>query len=149
MSRRARVVLLVSLASCAKAPSPAPAAPSGEFRMRKYVVVLLRRGPAWSAEKSAESAAIFQGHMAHLDAMAAAGKMVLAGPFDAPAGGEIGTPAGLCIYTVEAREEAERLASEDPAVKAGRFTIEALPWYGPADITYPGMDPFLGAPAKR
>lgn len=111
--------------------------------MRAYYVVVLRRGPAWSPEKSPAVEAIFKGHMAHLQRMAEIGKMVLAGPFDAPAEGGVGTPAGLCVYAVDTREEAEQLAREDPAVQAGRFTVEALPWYGPDGITYPGIEQFV------
>jgi hypothetical protein len=37
-------------------------------------------------------------------------------------------------------EEARAMASEDPAVKAGRFTLEVIPWYGPKGITFPGRE---------
>src|SRR5262245_57999243 len=102
------VLTAATQGACARrtdADATAPAA-GAEFRMRGYFVVVLRRGPAWSPEKSAEVEAIGKGHMAHLQQMAASGKMVLAGPFDAPSDGGVGTPAGLCIYAVETREEA-------------------------------------------
>lgn len=145
---RAAVLLLVLLGACASQPAPAaapsePQPPASEFRMRNYYVVVLRRGPSWTPERTPEVQALFAGHMAHLQRMAADGKMVLAGPFDAPKEGGIGTPAGLCIYAVETREEAERLAGEDPAVQAGRLTVEALPWYGPDGISYAGMEQFV------
>ncbi|HEY8377078.1 MAG TPA: YciI family protein [Nannocystis sp.] len=142
---RAAVLLLALLGACASRTEPARAPaeqPASEFRLRNYYVVVLRRGPAWTAEKTPEVQELFAGHMAHLERMAAEGKLVLAGPFDAPKDGGVGTPAGLCIYAVETREEAERLASEDPAVQAGRFTVEALPWYGPDGISYAGSEKF-------
>jgi uncharacterized protein YciI len=147
MSRFAAALLILFTApaplACASRSAPAVAPePAAEFRMRSYFVVVLRRGPAWSPDRTPEVQAIFEGHMAHLERMAALGKMVLAGPFDAPKDGGLGTPAGLCIYAVDSREEAERLASEDPAVQAGRFTVEALPWYGPDGITYAGSEKF-------
>ena len=36
------------------------------------------------------------------------------------------------------QEEAEALMRTDPAIIAGRFTMEVLPWYGPAGLTYDG-----------
>jgi uncharacterized protein len=128
-------------AAAASAPSPAQARP---FTMRAYQVVILHRGPAWSPAQTPETAALFAGHMAHLQRQTAAGKLVLAGPFTVAAeGAPADAAAGLCVYAVETAEEARALAEQDPAVKAGRFTLEVLPWYGPAGLRYDGMEAFV------
>ena len=46
------------------------------------------------------------------------------GPF-----GDDGDIRGATIYRVATAEEAQRLASGDPAVKAGRFIVEVHPWW--------------------
>jgi uncharacterized protein len=119
--------------------SPAMIAPAGTFAMHQYYMGFLRRGPAWSADQTPEVKQISEGHMAHIRAMAATGKLILAGPFEIE-----GTPpnaiAGILLFDVETMEEARAMASEDPAVKAGRFTLEVLPWYGAKGITYPGQE---------
>lgn len=36
---------------------------------------------------------------------------------------------GISLYQVGSLDEVERLAHEDPAVKAGRLDIEVMKWY--------------------
>ena len=62
--------------------------------------------------------------MAHLNKMAAAGKMNIAGPLM-----EDGDIRGICIYDTASLEEARQLAESDPAVRSGRLTVEIHPWY--------------------
>jgi uncharacterized protein YciI len=123
-------------ASCPPAEAKAPE----KFEMHKYFMGFLRRGPAWSAEKTPEVMRISEGHMAHINAMGKTGKLVLAGPFEVE-----GTPphalAGILLFDVASIEEARAFAAEDPAVKAGRFTLEVMPWYGPKGLTFPGKEP--------
>ena len=107
--------------------------------MQTYFMGFLRRGPAWTAERTPEAIRISEGHMNHIKAMGATGKLVLAGPFEVE-----GTPpnalAGILLFDVASIEEARALAAEDPAVKAGRFTLEVIPWYGAKGITFPGKE---------
>ena len=56
--------------------------------------------------------------------------------------------AGIFIFDVPTLEEATALTREDPAVKAGRFTTEVLPWHGPAGLTYDGASPRPAAPPQ-
>lgn len=145
-----RMLLLVNatafFAGCGAATAPAPVAascpptetkPAGKFEMRHYIMGFLRRGPNWTPDPTPEVKKIGEGHMAHIRAMGATGKLVLAGPFEVE-----GTPpnaiAGILLFDVETIEEARIMASEDPAVKAGRLTLELVPWYGPKGITFPG-----------
>ncbi len=157
MLARSLLALLLALPACAStradtATSATPANHAGpkgreaKFEMRAYQVVILHRGPAWSKDQTPESRALFAGHMQHLQDQTAAGKLVLAGPFTVPAeGAPADAAAGLCVFAVDTPEEARALAEQDPAVKAGRFTIEVLPWYGPAGLRYDGMEAFVTA----
>jgi len=130
--------IMVALVACgAPAKETTPVPPAKKFAMRTYTFVLLKRGPTWTADQTPESAKIFEGHMANIQAMGKAGKLVLAGPFDAPASDKAAY-AGLFVLDVKSDDEARALLASDPAVQSGRFVLELRPWYGPAGITYDG-----------
>ena len=92
--------------------------------MERYSLVLLRR-PANGGPKVADAEALQRQHIGHLQSMARAGKLVVAGPFDDQTDPRM---RGMCLYRVGI-EEARRLAQEDPAVKAGRLEVEVLTWW--------------------
>jgi uncharacterized protein YciI len=90
--------------------------------LERLVLGFLVRGPNTTQDK-AVAAEIQKGHLAYMDALHKQGKLVMAGPFmdTAPA-------RGIVVYRVKDVAEAKALAAEDPAVKAGRLVIDALPW---------------------
>ncbi len=98
-----------------------------KYEMKTYYMVFLKKGPNRDQD-SATVAKLQEQHIAHLNKMADAGKMDLAGPF--MDNGEI---RGICVYNVATKEEAEKLANEDPMVKAGRLIVEIHPWYAAKD----------------
>lgn len=88
-----------------------------------YYLAFLKRGPKWTPESTPETNALQAAHMAHIQSMAATGKLVIAGPFSkAP------PYAGVFVFKVGSLEEAKSLAEADPTVKAGRFVAEVHPW---------------------
>ena len=108
----------------------APPAPDGGAEpppeMERYSLVILKR-PASGGPKLSEPEALQlqRQHIGHLQAMARAGKVVVAGPFDDQLDPRL---RGMCLYRTSL-EEARRLAAEDPAVKAGRLEVEVLSWW--------------------
>ena len=135
------LLLIVVLATaCGSAAKPVAAPQKTEVTMRSYFLVLLRRGPAWTPEKTAETKAIFEGHMANIEAMAATGKLLIAGPIDAPPEDRTAL-AGIFLFDVATKPEVESLIANDPAIKIGRLVPEIHTWYGPAGLTYPGKQP--------
>ena len=94
----------------------------------------MRRGPAWTATATPESAAVSREHQENIQKLTAAGKMVVAGPFVDQTGAQ--ALAGLFILRVASLDEAKATVSTDPAVKAGRFTYEIVPWLGPTTLKY-------------
>lgn len=98
-----------------------------KYDMKTYYMVFLKKGPNRNQD-STTTAKLQEQHMAHLTKMAETGKMDLAGPF--MDNGEI---RGICVYNVATKEEAEKLANEDPMVKAGRLIVEIHPWYAAKD----------------
>jgi uncharacterized protein YciI len=133
------VLVVIMLAACAH-PAP-PAAPasrsSGKLTMKSYFLVLLRRGPAWAPDETPESKKIFEGHMANINAMAKTGKLIIAGPMDAPADDRTAI-AGLFLFEDASRADVDAMIANDPAIKIQRLVPEVLTWYGPAGLTYPG-----------
>jgi uncharacterized protein YciI len=126
-------VLVATLAALFAQAAPAPtAAPPTE--MTQYFMVFLRRGPAWTSAVTPETRAVSAGHMANIQAMTKAGKLLVAGPF-ADQEGERAL-AGIFILKVATTEEAKALVETDPAVQAGRFVYEIAPWYGPTTLRY-------------
>jgi uncharacterized protein YciI len=97
--------------------------------MASYVVGLLRRGPAWTAERTPATDSLQAGHMANIERMAASGKLVGAGPMR-----DRHELRGVFIFRTDSLAEARVLAEPDPAIRAGRLTLDLHPWYGPAGI---------------
>lgn len=91
-----------------------------------YVFGLLVRGPKWTAAETEETKRLQEGHMANINRLAEAGKLVLAGPFF-----DGGDRRGVFIFKVDTVEEAQALTETDPAVKAGRLKIELHRWAVP------------------
>jgi uncharacterized protein YciI len=93
------------------------------YVMKRYVFMLLNEGPKRDQD-SVTSAKIQEGHMKHLNEMAATGKMVIAGPFE-----KGGKHKGILIFDVDSISQAIRMESADPAVVAGRLEMQAIYWW--------------------
>jgi len=94
-------------------------------QMSTYVVGLLYKGPAWTAEKTPEGESLQAGHMANINRMAEMGKLVAAGPI-----GDTGQLRGIFIFRADSIAEVKPLAEADPAIQAGRLKIEYRTWWG-------------------
>jgi uncharacterized protein YciI len=108
--------------------------------MRIYQLVLLRRGPRWSADRTETVTRLLAGHMANMRRLGAAGKLLIAGPTEIDDQAPAGTPVGIFIFDAQTTAEAVELVNTDPSVAAGHFAAEVLPWYGPTGLTYDGRD---------
>ena len=130
MSSSLRICTMVLLASFL--PTSAPVAQQTEMRM--YYMVFLRRGPAWTATTTPETKQVSQGHQANIQRLTKEGLMVVAGPFEGTSGER--ALAGIFILRVGSMEAARVAVESDPAVVAGRFVYEIVPWWGPATLRY-------------
>ena len=89
-----------------------------------YVFVNLRSGPHSGEGTKEERDAIFRGHMSNMRRLADEGKLLVAGPYDAP---DDKTLRGLFLFDVASLDEARELVKTDPGVKAGEFRPELRP----------------------
>ena len=93
------------------------------YVMQKYFLVLLKKGKNRNHSKE-EAAEIQKEHLAHIAWLDKIGKISLSGPSE-----NHETIAGFLLFNTETMQEADSLAHLDPAVKAGRLSVETLPWW--------------------
>lgn len=100
----------------------------GENGLKKYVLAFLKSGPNRPTDSTAR-AKLQAAHMANIQRMADAGKLLVAGPFL-----DDGQLRGIYIFNVESIEEAKALTETDPAVRAGSLIMELHPWMSSAAL---------------
>jgi len=103
---------------------------ANEMGMRNYVLAILKTGPNDATVKGADRDNAFKGHFENMGRLVAEGKLAVAGPF----GKNDKAFRGLFILAVTTVEDAQKLAETDPAVKAGIFMVEYVPWFGSASL---------------
>jgi uncharacterized protein YciI len=101
-----------------------------ERGMKMYVLCILKAGPKDAEVKGKARDEIFAGHFANISRLADEGKLAVAGPF----GDNDKSWRGLYIFNVATIAEAQDLLVRDPAVKAGVFIGDLIPWYGSAGM---------------
>ncbi len=117
-------VLAIAIASTALAqPADMP------LPMSRYIFGLLRRGPAWTAERTARTDSIQAGHMANIGRMHGAGVLLAAGPFE-----DGGDWRGIFIFPADSAARIRQMAAGDPAIASGRLALDLYPWFAPAGI---------------
>ncbi|MGN7204414.1 YciI family protein [Pedobacter sp. SAFR-022] len=100
-----------------------------DYGMKKYVLVILKTGSKSDLPKATRDS-IFRGHMANINRLADAGKLIVAGPLDKNAL----SYRGIFIFDVEDIEQAKALVETDPVIKSNLMAAEYLSWYGSAAL---------------
>lgn len=118
------ILILAILKVSAQEKKEAP-----EFEMKTYYLVFLKKGEN-RGQDSTTTAELQKKHLAHLDKMYRDGKMDICGPM-----AEDMDIRGICIYNVATKEEAEKLANDDPMVKAGRLKVEVHPFWSAKGVS--------------
>ncbi len=119
MKTHKRLLLFFGLIAYLHAQQPEP-----KYEMTTYVLGLLRKGPQAGTGSKEERDRIQEGHMANIKRMAAAGKLIVAGPIS-----DNGDLRGVFIFRASDPDEVRKMAEEDPAIKSGRLILELHPWY--------------------
>jgi uncharacterized protein YciI len=99
-----------------------------EHGMRQYVLVILKTGPT-PLPKGEKRDAMFKGHFANMERLAAEGKLAYAGPLDGKDGWR-----GLFVFAVSSIDEAKQLAETDPVIVNGEMIAEYHVHYGSAAL---------------
>jgi uncharacterized protein len=91
------------------------------MEFEEFTITLLVSGPKPNTD------AFQNAHLAHLASLHDAGTLLAGGPLRDP----VGELRGLSILNVPV-DEARRLKEADEAVRAGVFSVRAMPWRIPA-----------------
>lgn len=100
-----------------------------DFGMKKYILVILKSGTVTNLPKEKQDS-IFRGHMANINRLAEAGKLIVAGPL----GKNEKAYRGIFIFDVETVPEAQQLVATDPVMMSKVMEAEYFPWYGSAAL---------------
>jgi uncharacterized protein YciI len=99
--------------------------PTGEVKaMDNFVMLIYHWGDRAKTATKEETTAAFMAHKKYQLSLFEQGKTAIGGPFDDAMGGEY---VGVVIV-YGSLPDGEKLAAEDPAVKAGIARVEAHPW---------------------
>jgi uncharacterized protein YciI len=96
--------------------------------LEAYELVLLRRPDNAPAYDDAELERIQREHLAHHARLRESGHVVTNGPVADQADPSL---RGLTFYRTGSLEQARQFAEADPAVQAGRLTVDIMTWYCP------------------
>jgi uncharacterized protein YciI len=119
------LTLTLSMASylLGQAPAENPLAPYIPKNSKLYYIdLLMRKGTPVAEMPEAERMQWMQKHLSYIRSQVEAGKFVLAGPVT-----EESSLRGIAIIKADSREEAQRIASGDPLVQAGKLEVELHP----------------------
>jgi uncharacterized protein YciI len=100
-----------------------------DYGMKQYTLVILKTGPAKIENKETVDS-LFKGHMQNIQRMAAAGKLMVAGPIQK----NDKTYRGIFILNVKTSGEANELLAKDPAITEKLLEAELFQWYGSAAL---------------
>lgn len=114
------LLLLITFQISAQDVKPEAKTPS----IDKYWFVMIKTGLNTSLD-SLQRNELFKGHMANMQRLADDGILKIAGPF----GKNEFQWRGIFIFDCKTLQEAEQYVNTDPAVKAGLFAVDIVPWY--------------------
>jgi uncharacterized protein len=100
-----------------------------ENGMKSYILVILKAGPNKNMDKAFRDSC-FAGHMENIRRLAAAGRMIVAGPLDK----NERNYRGIFILNAATFAEADSLLQKDPTVREKIFDLEMYNWYGSAAL---------------
>jgi uncharacterized protein len=101
-----------------------------KYGMKAYTIVMLTK-VSTKIEDKVKMGELMKGHLGNIQKLADEGKIIVAGPF---LGENKQNFEGMFIFNTKSKEEAEQWVKTDPAVQAGVFGYEILPWYGSAAL---------------
>ena len=107
-----------------------------ENNIKQFWLVMIKTGPKdKEITDSTERSKLFAGHFSNMTRLHKEGVLKIAGPF----GKNDFTWRGLFIFDCKTKEEAENYVKTDPAITAGVFVVDIVPWFAePSGSLAPG-----------
>ncbi len=107
------------------------------MELSAYYICLLRKGPAWTAEKTPEIEQLQARHLAHIRHLVEIGATIAAGPVS-----DESDIRGFSIFKTATLDEARLLAEADPSVQSGFHIVELHRWLTPSGaLPAPNTEP--------
>jgi len=100
------------------------------YGMKRYVLVMLKTGPASKTATKALQDSIFKGHMKNIQQLSAEGKLVMAGPLSE----NDKNYEGVFVFNSQSLDDTRKLLQTDPAVKSKLLDADLFVWYSSAAI---------------
>ena len=100
-----------------------------DYGMKTYTWVILKTGPNTSTDRERINTA-FRGHLANINQLVEAGKLVEAGPLMK----NDQAYRGIFIFDTADHDEVKKLLDTDPAIQEGFLIPELFTWYGSAAL---------------
>lgn len=94
------------------------------FELQQFQLVLLKKGPRWTAEANDQVNQDQEGHLRNIQQAHAAGELALAGPLV-----DAGDLRGLLLFRTNDPEKIDAILARDPHLKSGRLVAERHPLY--------------------
>jgi uncharacterized protein YciI len=101
-----------------------------DYGMKSFYFVILKSGQNPPTLSKSVKDSLMMGHLKNIGNLAESGKLIVAGPF----GKNELAYRGLFILNTSSFEDAKLIVESDPAIKAGIFDVDLLPWYGSAAL---------------
>lgn len=98
--------------------------------MSRYVLGLLRRGPAPPSMSQKAERRLQEAHLAHLRRLQEQGDLIISGPLE----GETDL-RGVLIFRTESIDRARELMRNDPWVIRGALVLDLFVWFAAAGLT--------------
>lgn len=99
------------------------------YEMTTCVMGFIVKGPAWTQDKTPELAKLQQNHLAHIFSLIDSDKAAIVGPL--LDNQEI---RGIIVFNTDSIELARTWESVDPAIQAGRFSMQYTKWFADKGI---------------
>ncbi len=128
------LLLLLALAFCM--PATVEQKDEPQHKLVQFQMVLLKKGPKWTATRTKETEQLHQAHVAHVTALLESGQAIIAGPLT-----DDGEIRGIYIFRAASADEARAWAGADPAVASGHLLAEMHPWWS-EDVMKKAPAPF-------
>lgn len=117
------LALTVAVYLAAQAPAENPLAPYIPKNTKSYYLdLLMQKSPPAAEPREGERMEWMQKHLSYIRSQVEAGKFVLVGPIT-----EESRLRGIAVIKADSLEEAQRIASGDPLVQAGKLEVEIHP----------------------
>ncbi len=95
-----------------------------EHKLVQFHMAILKKGPKWTASRTAETEQMHRAHIEHAQSLLESGKAIAAGPLT-----DDGEIRGIYIFRAPSAAEAKAWVDADPAVSSGHLIAEMHPWW--------------------